>query len=269
MFKKSLKIILSSIIITFTYSYANSIYTIPLQKQKSSQIQNALQVYQYKYDLNRLNDILKKLYYSKSFKEASTTAELAVKNVNSKYSTEYIEALLKILNATDPTDDRVIGYYDPTQNIGGGYLKEINDLFNDEFKMYLINYPVNSVITKNFDSINTNIKTALDNLKYKLNRHQNIRPALKTIFQNLIFALKEIEQETVNLKNLHIIHPFTTEDDDKYLMPKNWAQTDGDTDLAAIINFILNGDKHYNLLGIKYYYDKVYKDDSKPLVIDK
>jgi len=251
----------------FTFSFASAIYTIPIQKEKSIQIQKAIDVYQYQYDLKKLNDILKMLYFDDDFKEASETAELSVKNSKSKYSVEYIEALLKVLNGVNPNNESVIGYYDSSENIGGGYIKDIEDKFNENYKMYLGNYPVNDAINKNFDSIKNNIAYNLQKLKINLKKEKNIRPYLRGIFQNLIIALEEIENETNQLKKSGVIKVFTNQEDNKYLMPKNWAQTDGDTTLADIINFIINGSKRYNFYGIKYYYDKIYQDDTKPFVI--
>ena len=255
------------ILFAFTLSFASTMYTIPIQKEKSIQIQKAVKVYQYLYDLKRLNEILKELYFNSSFKKASESAELAVKNTNSRYSIEYIEALLKVLNGIDPYNDSHIGYYDSNKNIGGGYIKDIEDKFNQNYQMYLENYPVNEVINKNFDVIKRKITYNLKKLEINLKNEKNIRPYLKNIFQNLIIALNEIMNETNELKNLGVLKPFTILEDEKYLIPKNWAQSDGKTTLAEIINFILNGDRRYKFYGIRYYYKKVYKDDTKPLVI--
>jgi len=258
--------IIKIILFFFTLSFAYPIYTIPLQKEKSLQTQKAVNLYQYQYDLKRFNNILKTLYFDKGFKKASESAELAVKNPKSNYSVEYIGALLKVLNGIDPYNDSRIGYYDSSKNIGGGYVKYIKDKFNEEYQMYLKNYPLNEVINKNFDVIKKNINYNLHQLNNNLKKEKNIRPFLKRIFQNLIISLKEIENETNELKNLGVIKSFTIQEDEKYLMPKNWAQTDGKTTLADIISFILNGNKKYNFYGIKYYYDKIY-DNTKPFVI--
>jgi len=262
MFKNILKILLF-----FTLSFASTIYTIPIQKEKSPQIQKAVKLYQYQYDLKQLNDILKILYFDNNFKESSETAELNVKNIKSKYSFEYIKSLLKILNGINPYDDRIIGYYNSQTDIGGGYIKDIKDKFNENYQMYLGNYPINEVINKNFNIIKNNIIYNLQKLKINLKKEKNIRPYLKKIFQNLIIALDEIQNETNELKKLGVIKVFTNQEDKKYLIPKNWAQTDGNTTLANIINFILNGNRRYNFYGIKYYYNKVYQDDTKPFVI--
>jgi len=259
---KFLKIIL----FFFTLSFAYPIYTIPIQKEKSLQIQKAVKVYQYLYDLKKLNEILKKLYFSNDFKKASETAELSVKNPKSKYSYEDIEVLLKILNGVNPYNDS-IGFYDSEKNIGGGYIKDIEDKFDEKYQMYLDDYPLSEVINKNFNVIEKNINYNLQRLNINLKREKNIRPFIKNIFQNLIIALNEIINETNELKNLGVLKPFTISEDEKYLMPKNWAQTDGNTTLADIVNFILNGDKRYNFYGIEYFYDKIYKDDTKPFVI--
>jgi len=259
---KFLKIIL----FFFTLSFAYPLYTIPIQKEKSLQIQQAVKIYQYLYDLKKLNEILKKLYFSNGFKKASESAELAIKNPKSKYSYEDIEILLKILNGVNPYNDS-IGSYDFEKNIGGGYIKDIKDKFNEKYKMYLDNYPLSEVINKNFNVIEKNINYNLQQLNINLKREKNIRPFIKNIFQNLIIALNEIMNETNKLKNLGILKPFTIGEDKKYLMPNNWAQTDGNTTLADIINFILNGSKKYNFYGVKYFYDRIYKNDTKPFII--
>jgi len=258
--------IIKLILLLFTLSFS-AVWTIPIQKEKSPQIQKALKLYQYLYDLKTLNTIFKEVYFDNSFKEASETAELALKNPKSKYSIEYIEALLKIFNGINLDDDRIIGYYDSKTDIGGGYIKYIKDKFSEKYQMYLKNYPVNEVINKNFDVIKKNITDNLKQLKINLKKGKNIRPYLKIIFQNLIIALNDIENETNDLKRLGIIKTFTKEDDDNYLMPKNWAQIDGATTLSDIINFILNEDKHYRFYGLKDYYNKIYKDTSKKLII--
>jgi len=235
---------LKVILLLLTLSFAYPIYTIPIQKEKSIQIQKAVKLYQYIYDLKKLNEILEMLYNNKKFKELSETAELSVKNINSKYSYEYIKALLRILNG---------------ESGKRGYIKYIEDKFY-RYQGYLRDYPKNEVLTKNFDFYEKNIQQELN----KLNYNKNIRPVLKTIFENLIFALEDISQETMELKTSGIIKPFSSEDDEKYLMPKNWAQTDGKTTLDDIINFILNGEGDF--YGIKFYYDKIY-NLQRPLII--
>ena len=239
--------LLKIIFLIFTFSFAYPTYTIPLQKEKSLQIQKATKLYQYIYDLKKLNETLQMLYQNAKFKNITETAELSVKNIDSKYSYEYIEVLLKVLNGEDGRS---------------GYIRFIEDKFY-KYKSYLINFPKNELITKNFDIYKQNIENSLKNLDY----NKNVRPILKIIFENLIFALEEISKESDELKKLGVIKPFTNEDDERYSMPKNWAQTDGNTIFSDIVNFILKGDKKYNFYGLNYYYDKIYENDTKPLFI--
>jgi len=234
------------ILFLFIFSFASSNYLVPVQKEKSLQIQKAIKLYQYLYDLKKLDEILQLLYKNKKFKNLSETAELSIKNINSRYSYEYIEALIKILNG---------------KNGKSGYIRYIEDKLY-RYRAYLINYPKDEVISKNFDFYEKNIQNELD----KLNYNRNIRPVLRVIFENLIFVLEEVAQETIELKKLGIINPFTNKDDEKYLIPKNWAQPDGKTTLANIINFILNGDKKYGFYGINFYYSNIY-NISEPLII--
>ena len=243
----------------------NVFYTTPLYKQKSEEIQKALKLYQYLYDLEKLNQTLKMLYFNDAFKRASETAEMGIKNLKSKYTFEYIQALLKLLNGVNPYNDAKIGYY--SDNKGGGYIQLIKDKFNNNYKMFVINYPYKSAINKNFKLLEENIRQNLKSLEYNLNNGKNIKPLLKRIFNNLILMLEEVEQETKELSKLKIISPFTKEIDERYLLPQNWAQTDGETTLAEIIDFILNGDRKYHFYGIKFYYERFYKDDLKPFII--
>ena len=235
--------ILSSILFS-----SNFTYTMPIQQLKLAQVQKATYLAQYIYDLEQLDEILQILDKSSAFKEASTTAELSVKNTNSKYSVEYLKALLEVLNGS----------------CNKGYIKDIKDKFGLNYEIYLQNYP--DVVVKNLKVIKERINNAVSNLEINLKKGENIRPILKITFENLILALNELKDETVKLKNLGVIKYFTDYEDEKYCMPKNWAQTDGKTTLSDIINFILNGDKKYKVYGIKDYYDKIY-NSLKPLYI--
>ena len=230
------------VVLSLTNLYSDDIsYTTQIKSTKQNKINQALLLKQYLYDLKTLNEILQKLYNNKSFGFASNTAEMSVKN-NSLYSYDYISNLLHILK---------------------GYVPYINDLYNDNYKMYLINIPNN--LSKNFDYIKNDIDKNLLKLSKNLKDEKNIRPILKQIFYDLILSLNEVNNETIQLKKLNIIKPFNEYIDKKYDLPTNWCQLDGKTTLADILNFILNGDKKYR--GIKYYYKVVYQNDTKPLVI--
>lgn len=234
-------------ILLINVSYANEIYS----QEKLIQIQKAQDLSQYYYDLQKMNEILNILYNSEKFKNITTTAEDMnnLKTSNGKYSYEYIEMLIKLLNGINPNND-IIGYYDKNKDIGGGYIKFIQDK-NKDYSMFLLNK--NNVI-KNFDVIENRIKQQLK----ILNPNNNVKKNLKVIFHNLIFALNEIKIQTDLLKKEGIIKPFTKYDDYRYLMPYNLAQIDGKTTLSDIINFILN---YKNRTGIKVYYLKFYRND--------
>jgi len=74
--------------------------------------------------LKKLNEILKMCcIIDNDFKKASEIVELSVKNTKSKYSVEYIEALLEVLNGVNPNGESVIGYYNSSENTIGGYIK--------------------------------------------------------------------------------------------------------------------------------------------------
>ena len=190
-----------------------------------------------------------------------------IKTSNSFYTSEYIKILLKILNGVNPANDSIIGYYDKKNDIGGGYIKYIKDKFNNYYIFYLTNIPYKSLIVKNFDGFKKRIKKNLFILKKDYEEEKNLKIVLKKIYFDLIFSLNEIENETKALQKENIIQPFNNYIDTKYALPKNFAQTDGKTTLYDIINFILNGDEKYNILGIRDYYEKFYKNDIKPFVI--
>jgi len=261
-----MKILFSLFMILFLTLNASIIYTIPLQKEKTIKIKKAIQLYQYNHDLNVLNKILFMLYKNQTFKEASETAEFNIKNNNSLYTYEFIENLLTILNGINPTNSKTIGYYNKNRNIGGGYLKYIKDKLKN-YIPYIANYPVNPLITKNFDYLEKEVKKELNILNNHFNNSQNVKSELKIIIKDLIIMLSEVKIETNKLKEMNIIKPFNNYDITKYLMPKNWAQTDGKTTLSDILNFIINGDKKYHLYGIKDYYNKIYNNDLNKLII--
>jgi hypothetical protein len=230
-------------------------YEIQIKPMKQQQINKAVLLKQYLYDLKKLEEILWLLYSDKSFRYASHTAELKIKNSKSYYTTEFIKNLIRVLDGVDPYNDFNI--------LNKGYIKYIEDIYNDDYKMYLTNYP--AVITKNFDEIENTIKENLEILDRQYEAQKNIKPALRNIFNQLIIALQEVYDETVELVNLGVIEPFNKRIDYKYSMPNNWAQYN--TTLAGMLNFILNGSKKYHYLGIKDYYNQVYKDDTQGLII--
>lgn len=253
------------ILIVACISFAlNFNYSIPLSKNKIIQIQQSINLYQYLYDLEKLNEILK-ILNNPTFQEISYTAEMSIKTKNSLYTSEYINKLLKILNGIDPTNNSVIGYYDKENDIGGGYIKYIKDKFNNYYIFYLVDIPYKNLITKNFNGIEENIEKNFVILKKHYKEEKNLKIELKQIYFDLISCLNEIENETLKLKNENIIKPFNYYIDKKYSLPTKWAQIDGKTTLYEIIHFILNGDK--NILGMKNYYEKFYIDDTKPFII--
>jgi hypothetical protein len=254
--KKLLLIFLSSIFFTNLYSFNNIEYEIQIQPQKQQQINKAVLLKQYLYDLKKLNEILWLLYSDKSFRYVSHTAELEIKNSKSYYTTEYIKNLIRVLDGVDPYNDFNI--------LNKGYMKYIEDIYNDNYKMYLTNYP--AVITKNFDVIENTIKENLVLLNKQYKAQKNVKPALRNIFNELLIALSEVYEETAKLVNLKVIKPFDKRIDYKYKMPNNWAQYN--TTLAGMLNFIINGSEKYNYLGIKDYYNQVYKDDTQGLIIN-
>jgi hypothetical protein len=250
-----IKKFISIFFVFFIFAGAYNIqYQIPIQVPKQQQINKAFLLKQYIYDLKRLNKILWVLYSDEDFREASSTAELGIKNTKSYYTTGYIKNLIKVLNGVDPYND-----YNILKN--EGYIRYVQDLYNDNYKMYLANYP--APITKNFDFIKENIMRNLEILDRQYEAQKNIKPALKNIFNQLIIALEEVYNETVKLVNLGVIKPFNKEIDYKYKMPNNWAQYN--TTFAGMLNFILNGSGDY--LGIKDYYHKIYENDNEGLII--
>ena len=256
---------LFTFLIIISISFAQNLnYSVILSKSKSAQIHKSESLYQYLYDLEKLNEILK-LLDNPTFKEITNTAEMNIKTDNSPYTFEYIRDLLKVLNGVNPEDDSIIGYYDKKNDIGGGYIKYIKDKFNNNYIFYLTNIPYKSLIVKNFDGFEKRIKTNLNILKKNYEEEKNLKVALKKIYVYLILSLSEIEKETKELRKENIIKPFNDYIDTKYALPRNLAQTRAT--LYDIINFVLNGDKKYNILGIRDYYEKFYKNDIKPFVI--
>ncbi len=249
--KKILTGVLFFSLIFFFYSYSgevNSIYLLP--KQKEGKIKKALFLKQYIYDLESLNDILKELYSSEEFKFATKSAEMLVKNLRSPYTVEYIEHFLQVLNGEDGNS---------------GYIAYIKYIYQNLYLMYIYDIDTDKLLTRNFDFIQNKIDKNLQRLSINLKNEDNIRPELKSIFQDLMIALNEIKEETEKLKNQHMIKPFNRYIDKKFNLPTNWAQY-GST-LDEIIDFILNGDKKNKIQGIMLYYYKVYRDDTKPLQI--
>ena len=264
MFKLTSKIILIFFIFTNLYAYDVN-YNILIQNTKQSQIKKAIELKQYLYDLNKLNEILKLLNQNKSFKFATHTIEgNYIDDFKDKYTSYFIEVLLKILNGVNPEDDSTIGYYNSSLDIGDGYIKYIKDKYED-YEIYLNNYPIKQVLNYNFDYILKNIKQDLKILKIKLNNEDNIKPILKKIMKNLLFALNDIKSETKELKKQHLIKPFGKYINKKYALPSKWTQTDSKTTLYEILNFILNGDNKH--LGLNDYYNKIYKNDLAPFSI--
>ena len=239
-----------SLIFSF-FSYGGEIRPFyPLHKQKEEKIRKALFLKQYIYDLKGLNSILKKLYYNEDFKFATKSAEMLVKNLRSPYTVEYIEHLLTVLNGKDGNS---------------GYINYVDYIYQNLFFMYIYDIPADELLTRNFDFIESKIDRDLQRLAVNLKNEDNIRPELKSIFQNLMIALNEIKEETEELKKQHMIKPFNRYIDNKFNLPENWAQY-GST-LDEIIDFILNGDKKNKIQGILFYYYKVYRDDTEPLRI--
>jgi hypothetical protein len=241
-------------ILSLNYLYSNNInYVIPIQSYKQQQINKSLLLQQYIYDLKKLNEILKNLYNNDNFKFASQTAELEIKNIKSYYSYDYIENLIKVLNGVDPYDD-----YHILNN--QGYIKYIEDIYTDNYKMYE-NNKLNNLISTNLDYIKKDITHNLQLLSINLKKEDDIKPYLKNIFNDLIISLEEIKKETIQLKKSNIIKPFNKIIDYKYKMPTNWAQYR--STLIDILNFILNGAHKKSYLGIKDYYHKFYFNDTQ------
>ena len=239
------KILFLLIFLAISFGFENNInYVSVVQKEKYTKIKDATDLYQYLYDLKKLKEILQLLNKNPSFKEASETAEMNIKNIKSLNSNEYIKSLLKVLKG---------------ENCNKGYIQDIKDKFTLEYEIYLNNYPYKKLITKNLDAVKNRIEKTLKKLQNNLKNETDIKPDLNKIFANLIILLKEIKEETLNLKNKNIIKPFNLAEDKKYCIPANWAQPDGNTTLSDIINFILNGDKKHNLYGIKEYYKNFYQ----------
>ncbi len=246
-------------------SFAQNLnYAVILSKTKSVQIYKSEILYQYLYDLEQLNEILK-LLNNPTFKEITKIIEMNFKTDSSPYSFEYIKNLLKVLNGINPEDDSIIGYYDKNNDIGGGYIKYIKDKFNNYYIFYLANIPYKNLIVKNFDRFKERIKTNLNILKKDYEEENNLKIRLKQIYFYLIVSLSEIENETKELQKENIIKPFNNYIDTKYALPRNIVKNK--TTLYDIINFILNGNKKYKILGIRDYYEIFYKNDIKPFVI--
>ena len=261
MFKSFVK--LSLIAFLSSNLYANNInvvYSLSMQPQKNNEVQKALSLKQYLNDLEQLNIILNALYHNKSFKSASESAELAVKNSQSYYSYDFIENLLKILNGVDDRDDSIILH-------NSGYIAYIKNIYKNDYEMYLNNIPVNSLLNNNLKYLVKDINKNLKLLNNDLKNEKNIRPLLKQIFHDLIVALNNVNNETLQLKKMKILKVFTKYVDKKYHMPPNWAQTDGKTTLSDIVNFMLNGYKKGSYYGIKFYFDRLYLNNDRPLVI--
>ena len=102
------------LLISALFLFSNITYTIPLKETKQIQINKAVLLAQYIYDLKKLNKILKMLYNNKGFKEATQIAEMNFKNDKSVYSIEYIKMILSILNGKCKR---------------GGYIQDIKDKF--------------------------------------------------------------------------------------------------------------------------------------------
>ena len=86
-------------------------------------------------------------------------------------------------------------------------------------------------------------------------------------FHDFIVALNNVNKETLQLKKMGVLEVFTKYVDKKYHMPLNWAQTDCKTTLSDIVNFMLNGYKKGGYYGIKFYFDRLYLNNNRPLVI--
>ena len=277
LYKKTIKIfVLFFLLFTNSYSIENKIYyTVQIKKEKSLKIQKAMDLYQYQYDLNIVNETLYMLYKNSDFKFATKTIEMNLKLENryNRYTTDSIETLLKLFNGVNPKNKRFIPYYNSKIDEGGGYIKYIKDKYERDFSIYLYNYPKDNLINNNFLLLQKEIKKELENLKVALKNEDNVKKPLKIIMGNLIKMLEEIKLETYNLRKEGVLKPFENYDVNKYCMPENWAQTDGDTTLVEILNFILYGDTvkikgiKYNIYGIVDYYEKLYKNDLKPLII--
>jgi hypothetical protein len=139
-------------------------FVVPITPPKIKQIDTVLLLKQYIYDLKELNEILKVLYNNRNFKFASETAELRIKNSKSYYTVEYIENLLKVLNGVDPYNDFHI-------LTGEGYIKYIEDIYGENYKMYE-NKRLNDLIIRDFSfrkkDIKENLKLLSLNLKLSL-----------------------------------------------------------------------------------------------------
>ena len=229
-------------------------YVIQVSPQKQQQIQKALLMKQYVHDLNNLSEIINLLINNRSFVDASENAEqnLNLQNDNNMYTVDFLKNLEKVLKGVNPYDDRKFE--------NSGYNKEMEDLYKQNYENYIKGVYggenlLKSSLNFNLDYIKNNIKNNLKKLQQGLNNDTNIRPYLENIYRNLIIALENVKNETLQLKNEGIIKNFNAYVDSEYHMPKNWAQIDGNTNLADIINFILNGDKKAKIRGIEDYYN--------------
>jgi hypothetical protein len=243
-------------------------YVIPITPPKMNKVNISLKYEQYLYDLEMLDKEIKLLLNNRDFKFASHNLEMNMKLENKKfarnayYTTDFLKNLLKVLEGVDPYNDFHI-----LDN--QGYIKKVKDDFNRDYKMYLKDININNNLIDN--SLNYRLKRIKENLNVLSNNLKNgndISAPLKNIYEDLIYSLEQVLDESIELRKYGIIKPFTRNNDYEYKMPTNWAQP-GAT-IIGMLNFILNGSHKSGYWGIKDYYKKelLEKENSKLVIIE-
>lgn len=251
-------------LLLFTFLFANPNYSININPPTSQMqiLQNIAKLKNYIYNLNILNETLIKLYNDKKFKFTSSNVEmnLKLKNLYNNYTYEIIEDTLKILNGYDS--------YIEFNNPQTGYIAYINYIYNTKYKL-IDNQITNKLTFINIKGYQTDIYKNLKILKHS----KNVSPVLENIQRDLISMYETIVNQTKELHRLNIIPVFSNYIDDRYHLPKKYAQTDGNTTPTDIFNFFVNGDnvvinsKSIHLNGLKDYYN-IYLHSPKIEIIE-
>jgi hypothetical protein len=237
----------------------NSFFDTKITIPKQQKIQTAIDYYQYLHDLAKLQDIVKILVENKDFKFASETLDLKYKQNKDYYTYEFLKNLRKILGGVDPYNDYV--YED-----NNGYVKYVKEDFNLNYSLYIKDKNMLNFINDYMSALKNKINFALKNLHIHLRNRKNIREDLKIIYFSIIFALNNVLEEAIKLKQEGVIKPFTKSQVYHYHIPSNWAQPENHATIIDILHFMVYGFKGYN--GIKYYYDKGLKDKYNSLIIN-
>jgi hypothetical protein len=259
---KNKVVILSLISFLSLNLYSNNInYVIPITSPKINKINISLKYKQHMYDLIVLNKELELLFNNDDFKSTSNTLEMdmKLKNNHAYYTTDYIENLLKVLNGIDPYNDFHI-----LNN--QGYIREVKDDFNKNYKMYLNNIN-NNLIDNSLEYRYKRIQENLDILSNNLKDGKDVREPSKNIYEDLIYTIQQVISDAIELKKYGLLQTFNRNDDYKYKIPTNWGQYG--TTIIDILNFVLNGSHKNGFWGIKDYYKKELLDkENSKLIID-